>query len=142
MDCALIREDLFAYHFGAASDDDRDRIDAHLLECADCLRTYLTLKRRLESGASERPSDAVRERLRAEVEEKFRPKRGASMTALFQRRIPLYQGVVAVALAAAFTLVLPRAYRAAEERGRASVTDGPEPRVDTARRSAESLSIF
>jgi predicted anti-sigma-YlaC factor YlaD len=141
MDCALIREELFAYHFGAASDAERDRIDAHLLECGDCLRAYLTLKRRLESGAaSEKPSDEVRARLRADVEKKFRPKQHAKMTSIFQRRIPLYQGIVAVALAAAFTLALPRAYRAAEARGRSG--QSAEPNVDTARPSAESLSIF
>jgi predicted anti-sigma-YlaC factor YlaD len=141
MDCALIREELFAYHFGAASDEERDRIDAHLPECGDCLRTYLTLKRRLESGAaSERPSDAVRDRLREEVAKKFRPKPRTKMTSIFRRRIPLYQGVVAVALAAAVTLALPRAYRAAEEGGRSG--QPAEPSIDTARPSAESLSIF
>lgn len=140
MDCVLIREELFAYHFGACEDPDRDRIDAHLVSCSECLRFYLALKRRIEVGASEKPSQETRERLRENVLKKFKPRRTSRLTSIFQRRIPLYQGVFAVAVAACVALAAPGAMRAV--RSSASAPSEVEPRIDTARHAAESLSIF
>ncbi len=142
MDCVLIREELFAYHFGACEDADRDRIDEHLVSCSDCLRFYLALKRRIESGAGEKPSKETRERLRENVGKKFKPRTTRKLTAIFQRRIPLYQGVFAVAVAACVALAAPSAMRIAQSSNNAAVDSGREPRIDTARHDAQSLSIF
>jgi hypothetical protein len=139
MDCVLIREELFAYHFGACEDADRDRIDEHLVSCSECLRFYLALKRRIESGAGEKPSKETRERLRENVKKKFKPRRVSKLTAIFQRRIPLYQGVFAVAVAACVALAAPSAVRIARS-GAAAPTESE--RIDTARPAAQSLSIF
>ena len=40
MDCSVIQEDLIAYHFGAASDAERVRVETHLVDCTACLRRY------------------------------------------------------------------------------------------------------
>jgi predicted anti-sigma-YlaC factor YlaD len=140
MDCVVIREELFAYHFGACEDADRDRIDEHLVSCSQCLRFYLALKRRIEAGDSEKPSQETRERLREHVLRKFKPRRVSKLAAIFKRRIPLYQGVFAVAVAACVALGAPSALRVV--RSSADAPSGVEPRVDTARHAAESLSIF
>lgn len=140
MDCVLIREELFAYHFGACEDPVRDRIDEHLVSCSDCLRFYLALKRRIEAGDSEKPSQETRERLREHVLRKFKPRPTTKLAALFQRRIPLYQGVFAVAVAACVALAAPGALRIV--RSNANAPSAVEPRIDTARNAAESLSIF
>jgi anti-sigma factor RsiW len=134
MDCAGVASHLVAYHFGATSEDDRNAIDSHLVACTSCLRTYLALKHATERAALDRPSPAVRERLRAEVARRGgRGRRGG--VPLLLRRIPLYQGVALAAIAAALTIFVPRAI----ERGRA-----PEgtPKIDTARPRAESLEIY
>ena len=140
MDCVLIREELFAYHFGACEDATRDELDEHLVSCSACLRTYLALKRRIEVGASERPSPEARDRLRASVEKRWKPKRSTKVTALFQRKIPVYQGIFAVAVAACVAFAVPSAVRAVRSAGGTTTPD--EPRIDTARHAAESLSIF
>ncbi len=148
MDCAGVASNLVAYHFATSTDEERDEIDAHLLACNACLRAYLALKRASERGPLDRPSRAARERLRAEVARTFakpgapaaspsRPAKPKPKPVLFfQRRIPLYQGLVAAAIAAAVTLVaLGDAPR------RAPVRDGV-PQVDTSRPRAESLQIY
>jgi hypothetical protein len=133
MDCAGVASRLVAYHFATLIDEERDAIDAHLLACSTCLRAYLSLKRAAERGPLDRPSRETRARLRAEVEREFvKPPR----VVFLQRKIPLYQGLVAAALAAAITLlVLGDAFRAAP------VREGI-PQVDTSRARAESLQIY
>jgi hypothetical protein len=135
MDCALIADRLIGYHFATCDEDERPRIEGHLLECATCLRAYLSLKRDVElgPGRGERPGPGVRERLRARVAAEFTPRPRAR---LLTRRIPLYQGLAAAALAAGLALVLPSLLR-----------DRPGPRggeadVDTRRPSPESLTIY
>jgi len=140
MDCVIIREELFAYHFGACEDADRDRIDEHLVSCSECLRFYLALKRRIEAGDAEKPSHETRERLRENVRRKSKPRHANKVAAIFQRRIPLYQGVFAVAVAACIALLAPSAVRVV--RAPSTSPTAAEPRVDTARPAAESLSIF
>ena len=142
MDCVLLREELFAYHFGVCEDADRDRIDEHLVSCSQRLRFYLALKRRIESGAHEKPSTETRERLRENVVKKFKPRPTGKLTAMLQRRIPLYQGVFAVAVAACVALARCGAHRAIWSPTGTASQDSREPRIDTARNSAESLSIF
>ena len=150
MDCAGIGSLLVAYHFATLGDEERDAVDAHLLGCTACLRTYLSLKHAAERGPLERPSADVRARLRAEVEEAFRdagrqatpapelvnrPAR-ATRVPILARRIPLYQGLVAAALAAAITLIV-----FGRPGARIEVHEGL-PEVDTSRPRAESLGIY
>jgi anti-sigma factor RsiW len=160
MDC-LNDDRLLAYSFGALADEDAARADAHLCACVGCLRAYLALKHQLERGAERsrptapaRPSEAMRARLRADVEAAFRPGARARVQRALRHPIPLYQGLVAAAFAVA--LALPLAHRAggaepgpsAEAPGRpwplgktvAPIHDGA--RVDTARLSPESLTIY
>ena len=61
MDCALILPDLVTYHFGESP-----HVEEHLLECKDCLRVYLKLKRQIDVAAK-RPSPRIRASLVREV---------------------------------------------------------------------------
>ena len=130
MDCTAVASHLVAYHFGATTDEERDAIDAHLVACTACLRTYLALKHASERAPLERPSSHVKARLRAEAARRFSPR-----PPLFARRIPLYQGVALAAIAAAVTLLVPRVLH------RTEVREGT-PQVDTSRPRAESLQIY
>src|SRR5437660_959575 len=67
MDCPLIEHGLLAYALGVADDEERARIDEHLLGCASCLKVYLGCKRQVESGTELLPSAAAKKRLRDEV---------------------------------------------------------------------------
>src|SRR4051812_24623127 len=127
MDCAGV--DLVAYHFATLDDDARDAIDAHLIACTTCLRAYLSLKRAAEKGPLDRPSKDMRDRLRADVERTFAKKR----VVFFRRKIPLYQGLVAAALAAAITIFVLG--------DRTPVREGV-PQVDTSRARAEAFQIY
>jgi anti-sigma factor RsiW len=131
MDCTAVASRLVPYHFATLSDEDRAAVDAHLLGCRACLRSYLALKHATERGV-ERPSDAVRARLRAEVARTFAPRRSRR---LFARRIPLYQGVALAAVAAVIAFV-------AAGRPRFTRVDEPIPQVDTSRPHAESVELF
>ncbi|HEY8074050.1 MAG TPA: hypothetical protein VIF62_08075 [Labilithrix sp.] len=131
MDCAGVASLLLAYHLATTSDEERDAIDAHLLACNGCLRTYLALKRAAERGTMDRPSNETHARLRAEVARTFAKPR----VVFLRRRIPLYQGLAFAAIAAAITLVAVRGYR------HANVSEGV-PQIDTSRPRAESLQIY
>src|SRR5690348_8865692 len=98
MDCAGVASHLVGYHVGTVTEEERDLVEAHLLECGGCLRTYLALKRAADRAGLERPRPEVKERLRAEVARAFparaaRVRWTAPMRAVLGRRIPLYQGV-------------------------------------------------
>lgn len=137
MDCAGVASRLVPYHFAALAEDERDAVAEHLLGCRACLGTYLALKHAAERGPLDRPSPRVRARLREDVARAFAPTR-AGGPRLFARRIPLYQGVVAAALAAAIALFVPRI---ASRLAAADVREGA-PEVDTSRARAESLQIY
>lgn len=136
MDCSLIAEELVAYCFGTCTDPTRLAFENHLLECGDCLRAYLALKRELEIGPAggERPSPALRERLRADVAARF----GRPRVRWFERRIPLYQGLAAASIAAALALVLPSAIDDLRERS----NDRSGAVIDTSRSIPESSTIY
>jgi hypothetical protein len=139
MDCAGVASHLVGYHFATLEEAERDAIDAHLLGCKACLETYLALKRASDRSPLERPGDAVKQRLRAEVLAAF-PKKDARppRVALLARRIPLYQGLFAAAIAAAIALAVPTLLR---EGRRGAIREGA-PQVDSARQSAQSLQIY
>lgn len=68
MKCDDVQPELVAYHFGVISDETRENIDTHLLECARCLRSFLGLKRAVETAdAGPYPSADSRDRLRRAV---------------------------------------------------------------------------
>jgi anti-sigma factor RsiW len=139
MDCALIQGHLIGYQFGALADADRRVVEAHLLACSACLRTFIALKAQIDHGAglAEGPSEAARVRLRAAVEERYRPTAARRFRRWLSRPVPLYQGLVVaafVAIAAALAPPLARAFRSTGAR--------PAERVDTTRPAAESLTIY
>jgi hypothetical protein len=138
MDCTGVAGLLVEYHLGAVSDAEADAIDAHLVACSACLRTFLAIKRASDRAESERPRPEVRARLRAEVVRAFPPP-GSMKVAVFARRIPLYQGVALAALAASIALVLPNVVQRLSREGdnRAGATA-----IDTSRTRAESLHIY
>jgi anti-sigma factor RsiW len=73
MTCTQIQPELVAYHFGVVSDDARRRVEAHLPECSDCLRSFLALKREIETGHDgPHPSEAARLRLRHAVAQELK----------------------------------------------------------------------
>jgi hypothetical protein len=137
MDCTGVAGVLVAYQLGAVTDEEADAVDAHLVECSACLKTYLTLKRAAARAAVDRPGPEVKARLRAEVARSFPAKRSRPI-AVLARRIPLYQGVALAAIAASIALGAPGVLR------RFSHAEGAEPAslVDTARTRAESLHIY
>jgi hypothetical protein len=134
MDCAVV--DLVGYHFATLADEERVKVDEHLVACTSCLRAYLALKHKVEDARGERPSEEARARLRAAVNERFRPSAASRLRAWLGRPIPLYQGlaaaVVAVAIAALAPAVIQRVPR--------PLPAGPY--VDSARPVPQSLSVY
>jgi hypothetical protein len=143
MDCAGVAGHLVAYQFATVSDAERDAIDAHLLGCRTCLAAYLALKRAAEKRPLEKPSTSVKHRLRAEVAAAFpaEPPRRSGRVTLLARRIPLYQGLFAAAVAAAIALVVPSLVRQQEREHRGDVREGAA-QIDSARPRAESFQIY
>ena len=139
MDCAGVASHLVGYHLGTLEDPSLDAIDTHLLGCKACLGTYLALKRATEKSPLEKPSAAVRERLRRDVLAAF-PKNDLRRphVTLLARRIPLYQGLFAAALAAAIALAVPSLLRHGH---RGEIREGA-PDIDSARPRAESFQIY
>ena len=92
--CPDVRPRLFAYHLGAGDLGLRDDIDAHLTGCPECLRAFLAHKRTCEDGGAfdERPSPALRQRLRTVV--------------AARRRVPRAPKVVWVMAVAALALAV------------------------------------
>lgn len=65
MTCERVLPELVTYHFGVIEDEPRREVEQHLVSCPDCLRSFLALKRDIETAESgPRPSPAVLERLR------------------------------------------------------------------------------
>jgi anti-sigma factor RsiW len=139
MDCSLIQIDLVAYHLGAIEEPARERVEAHLVECAACVRAYITLKRHSEAGAA-RPSYAAKMRLRAAVSAEFETSPRARIRKWMRRPIPLYQGIAAAALIAIAALSAPQVARLFARTPPAEMAGGE--RVDTARPSPDSLSFY
>ncbi len=139
MDCTLIHEGLVGYHFATLADPERQEVEAHLIVCSACLRTYLTLKSHLDRGGDgEAPSAAARERLRRAVEKRFRPTSTRRFARWLSRPVPLYQGL---AVAAALTLLAALGPAIARS-VRASRAPHATERVDTARPAPESLTLY
>jgi anti-sigma factor RsiW len=141
MDCRLTEGELVSYYFATTSDEERDRIDTHLLECTACLRAYLRVKHHVERGTSlgARPSPATKARLRADVAAAFRPTAPDRVRRWLGRPIPLYQGLAAAAVALLVAGTAPAiASWIASPGARPTTTE----RIDTSRANAESLTFY
>lgn len=142
MDTHVTEEGLLAYYLGASSDEERGLIDEHLCACARCLRAFLGLKRHAERSPAgwrdHRPRPEARARLYADVRAAFRPSAAARLRRALRRPIPLYQSLVAAALAVALAALAP----AARSLARPGAAAAPGARVDSARISPESLTLY
>jgi anti-sigma factor RsiW len=62
-----------SYHFATISEEQRDDVEAHLVECSECLRAFLSVKRAIETGqAGPMPSAVSRQRLRSDIQSELR----------------------------------------------------------------------
>jgi hypothetical protein len=70
MKCVEVAPELVAYQFNALDDVTRSEVETHLVECAACVRKFISLKRAVESS-EDAPGlfDAARSRLRQAVAE-------------------------------------------------------------------------
>jgi anti-sigma factor RsiW len=90
-----VESELTGYHFGVLDDETRRRVEEHLIECAECVRAFVEIKRAIEtSEAAPAPSDAARARLRRAVQREM----GIGERTWWERP-------VAIALAASVVLV-------------------------------------
>lgn len=138
MDCSLVRIDLIAYQFATIADDDRARLEAHLVECTTCLKIYLALKGAVDRGDGELPSEATRLALRGAVEARFRPTLRRRAGRWLTRPVPLYQSMCLVAGLALAAAVAPALGQALWGSTQSHSTE----RVDTSRPTAESVTIY
>ena len=140
MDCPLIEGHLVGYQLAALGEEERALVEAHLLSCAACLRTYLALKAHLDRCGREAggPSEQARLRLRAAVEARFRPTRSQRALGWLRRPVPLYQGMAVLAVAVAAAALAPTIARVLDRQDMARSSE----RVDTARPVAMSRNIY
>lgn len=140
MDCSLIQGDLIAYHFATVPPLERAQVEAHLIECTACLRAYLALKAHIDHTGSDlpQPSEASRLKLRAAVEDRFRPTPLRRARRWLARPVPFYQGLVAVAVLLLGAALGPLVARELDPEVTADISN----RVDTSRTTSESLSIY
>ena len=140
MDCTLIQGHLIGYHFATVSEDERADVEAHLVACTACLRTYLALKAHVDRATvdDEVPTEAARLRLRAAVQARFRPGPARRVGRWFARPIPFYQGLAVAAVALLVAALEPAIAQVVHPGPAAHAAE----RVDSARPSAESLTIY
>jgi len=139
MDCAVTHGALVAYHFATLPDPERAAVEEHLLSCGSCARKYVALRAHVDRGGADAgPSEAVRMRLRAAVEARFRPRVARRARRWLTRPVPRYQGLAMVAVVAVLATLAPAVARVV--RPGAPLHDAE--RVDTARATAESWTIY
>jgi anti-sigma factor RsiW len=139
MDCALIEGHLIAYELATLPDGERAAVEAHLIECRACLRTYLGLKAHVDHAARAGggPSDAAYRRLRAAVGARFRPTPLRRIRRWLSQPVPLYRGLAIVAVVAVAVAVGPSIARALRPAG-----VRPAEQVDSVRPFAQSRTIY
>jgi len=100
MKCDELQLELVSYHFGAVAEQSRAEVEAHLLSCGTCLRSFLDLKREIETSKSgPRPSPAARGRLRSAVARRLDESKRVRAWSWWER--PLAFGLAAAAVVAA-----------------------------------------
>lgn len=95
MSCNSLRPALLMFDVGALSPEEHESVDVHLRTCSACVAAYLDHKK-LVTPADERPSAALRARLRSAV---------AVELGLVAPPRPWWHRAVVVGLAAAAVLV-------------------------------------
>ena len=106
-----VESELTGYQLGVLDDETRRRVEEHLIECPECVRAFVEIKRAIEtSEAAPAPSDAARARLRRAVKSEM----GIAERTWWERPI-------AIALAASVVLVSTAAMHAL------TTTDGAPP---------------
>lgn len=104
MTCETMEPELVAYHFGTVDPEARAAVEDHLVGCAACLRSFVALKRDIETGEAEpAPSKASRDRLRLAVMHELHPSSPARPWRWWER--PLAFGLAGAAVFAAFVTV-------------------------------------
>jgi hypothetical protein len=132
MTCEWIQDQLVSFQFGVVDEATRRDIEEHLVGCTECLRSFLTVKRTIETAnSSPLPSPALRDRLRASVAREL----GVHEPSWSWWERPLAFGVAgAVTLVAVFTVSgLAKGPEAASH-------DGVNPPVTTASPAPEDSS--
>ena len=100
MKCEEVQLELVSYHFGEVAEQSRADIESHLLSCGGCLRSFLDLKREIETSCSgPRPAAAARARLRSAVVRQVSPQRSVRAWSWWER--PLAFGLAAAAVVVA-----------------------------------------
>jgi predicted anti-sigma-YlaC factor YlaD len=150
MDCRLIQDELLPYTLGASSDEERVRIDEHLVACTGCLRAYLRLKHQVERGVeggvgrgsspTARPSEETRRRIRQDVAAIVAPRGAARLQRWLRRPIPLYQSLAVAAVAAGIAIGVPQVLAAFDALDRRA----PETtaRVDMSKPVPQALAVY
>ncbi len=106
-----VESELTGYQLGTLDEEARGRVERHLVECAECVRAFVEIKRAIEtSEAAPAPSDAARARLRRAVKREM----GIAERTWWERP-------VAIALAASVVLVASATMHAL------TTTDGSPP---------------
>jgi anti-sigma factor RsiW len=111
MNCDACESRLTDYHFGTLQGTAREELEEHLATCADCIRSFIELKRDIELSASatDSPSTAAKQRLNEAVEKALAEKRSkapARVIAMPQkssRAVPYFLGAAAVVFSVFFT---------------------------------------
>ena len=97
MSCERVQPELVAYHFGAVTEPQRAEIEAHLPECSECLKAFLSLKRAIETGeGAPMPSIESHDRLRREMK--------LELARIHERRWSWWERPLAFACAASVVL--------------------------------------
>jgi len=66
--CDVVASELISFHFGTLSAETREGVEAHLLDCGACLRSFIALKHDVECPEDDVvPSRAAQDRLRRAV---------------------------------------------------------------------------
>lgn len=130
MTCTDTRAELVDYHFGEIDGVQRERIEAHLLGCQECLRELFAVKRSVETAdLAARPSDTARARLRAAVNAEVNPEPVSRAWSWWERPAAFAVAGASV-VAALFFLHLVSSGGGAEPRSLSdapAVVDSPSP---------------
>ena len=107
MTCEELELELFDFHEAKLTLERRREVEEHLLECSDCLRSYLALKRQAEVSRIEAvPSEASRMRLRRELARAIEPPQRTRPTRRWERPFAVGVALATVLLAMASTHVV------------------------------------
>lgn len=100
MTCDDVKVDLMAWQLGELHGDARATLEAHVLECASCVKAFVEVKRAVELAEDgPAPSTSARVTLRAAVRDEF------FAAAWWERPVAFF--FASVSVVAAVVLVMP-----------------------------------